>query len=201
MEQLLTNLGGLAGVGVLAGGFGIAYAQFRSGSTKAKDELIVTLKETAEAEQIKAERLAEEKRVLMDSHQKQINELTEKIGKLQGLYESAEKRNKEMLEILQGRNPEQKEFVEMMRKATQNSKKVTDDATSYMKKSIEILGEIQDFMKQLNQKAKENEERNDRVDNGPAHERDNMIKNIERRSKTNEERNVSQDKKKTGDHV
>lgn len=135
--------GGLAGIGVLAAGFGFAYAQFKSGAGKAKDDLITTLKETADVEREKAQRLNEEKNTLMISHQQQITALTEKIGKLQGLYEAAENRNKQMEDILQGRSPEQLKFMEQMTT-------VADQGGKYMHESRVILQDIKNFMTVIN---------------------------------------------------
>lgn len=127
--------GGLAGIGVLFGGLGFAYAQFRAGSGKAKDDLITTLKDTAVAEREKAKQLAKEKMEQSQFHQTQINQLNEKIGKLQGLYEESKDRNKEYLAILQGRNPEQQKFMEYL---TQ----VASESAKYMKELSEILRKI-----------------------------------------------------------
>lgn len=165
LEQLFSSLGGMAGVGILAGGLGVAYSQFKSGGNKAKDELIATLKETAIAEKVRAERLAAEKVTLLDSHQKQINELNNQLGKLQGLYESAEKRNREMMEILQGRSPEQTKFMELMTKAATESGKTTVQAGRYMEETTAALKAILAFMEALDKKATENSERIKRVDN------------------------------------
>lgn len=127
--------GGLAGIGVLFGGLGFAYAQFRSGSGKAKDDLIQTLKDTALAEREKASQLAKEKMEQSQFHQTQINQLNEKIGKLQGLYEESKDRNKEYLAILQGRNPEQQKFMTYLTE-------VASESAKYMKESSEILQKI-----------------------------------------------------------
>ena len=113
-NDLLDIFGGFAGLGVLAAGIGFAYAQLKSGGNKAKDDLISTLKETIVVEKEKVERLAEEKQTLIISHQQQINELSAKIGKLQGLHEANEKKIQEYVTILQGRSPEQRKFMDEM---------------------------------------------------------------------------------------
>lgn len=143
MDNPLNIFGGFAGVGVLAAGLGFAYSQLRLGASKAKDDLIDTLKETAQAERKKAENLAEEKVTLVASHQQQINELNNKIGKLQGLYEANENQKKEYLAILQGRNPEQEKFVQYITK-------VASESAKYMKDSSEILSDIKTFMALMN---------------------------------------------------
>lgn len=127
--------GGLAGIGVLFGGIGFAYAQFKAGSGKAKDDLIKTLKETALAEREKATQLEREKVEQSRIHQEQVNNLTEKIGKLQGQYEELKDRSREYLAILQGRNPEQQKFMEYLTE-------VASESAKYMKESSEILRKI-----------------------------------------------------------
>jgi len=129
LDYLSVIIGIFAGLGTLIAGIGFAYAQFKSGGDKAKDDLIDTLKETALVEREKATRLAEEKATIVGSHQTQINELSNKIGKLQGLYEAAEANKKEYLSILQGRDPQQKVFME---------------------ETTRILVEIRMFMEKLN---------------------------------------------------
>lgn len=142
-----------AGLGILVAGIGFAYAQFKMGEGKAKDSLIVTLKEAVDAERDKAARLAEEKSNLMNFHQAQINELNTKLGKLQGLYEASEKSKKEYLEILQGRDPTQKAFMEFMTQTTKSTNEVAVVAAEYMKDTIKILSEVKDFMQALNEKS------------------------------------------------
>lgn len=149
-SDALNLFGGFAGIGVLTAGLGFAYAQFKSGAGKAKDDLIAILKDTAKVEHDKAERLDGEKTALLANHQEQINQLTEKIGKLQGLYEAAEQRSKEYLEILQGRSPEQTKFMEALLKAAAESGKTTKDAKDYMETTAKILNEIKIFMAMMN---------------------------------------------------
>lgn len=127
--------GGLAGIGILFAGIGVAYAQFKTGSGKAKDDLIKTLKDTALAEREKATQLEREKVEQSRIHQEQVNVLTEKIGKLQGQYEELKDRSREYLAILQGRNPEQQKFMEYLTE-------VASESAKYMKESSEILRKI-----------------------------------------------------------
>ena len=176
MENALNVFGILAGVGVMAAGFGFAYSQFKLGSDKIKDNLISTLKETAEAEKVKAERLATEKITLVDSHQTQINELNNKMGKLQGLYEAAEAGKKEYLAILQGRDPAQQKFMEFMMEAGKSSNETTAVATKYMTDSIVILQQIRTFMEKLNTSADKNNKFLDEVVADTAHGEGKVLK-------------------------
>ena len=140
--EALNIFGGFAGIGILAAGMGFAYAQYRAGTSKAKDELILTLKESVDVEKDKSMRLTSEKETLIKSHQEQINELNKQIGILQGKSEANEKKMKEYMEILQGRNPEQEKFMEYI---TQ----VSTQSARYMKESSAILSDIKDFMGQM----------------------------------------------------
>ena len=148
MENGLNLFGGLAGIGALAAGIGFAYSQFRSGANQAKDDLIETLRDTALAEKVEKDRLAAEKTNIITSHQTQLNELNNKIGKLQGLYEANEKEKANYLQILQGRNPEQVKFMEYVTT-------VSGESAKYMKETSEILVELKTFMKELNDRHKE----------------------------------------------
>lgn len=168
--------GGLAGIGVLFGGLGFAYAQFRSGAGKAKDELISTLKETATAERDKAAQLAKEKVEQSQFHQTQINQLNEKIGKLQGLYEESKDRNKEYLAILQGRDPDQKKFMEIMSQAITEGAKVNAEAQKYMKDTSQILDEIKTFMKIMSGEVAKANLFNQEVVSDTAHNEGKVLK-------------------------
>lgn len=143
--------GGLAGIGALAAGIGFAYAQFKSGGNKAKDDLITTLKETAVVEREKSERLSIEKQTLIVSHQNQINELSARIGKLQGLQEANEKKIEEYKMILQGRSPEQQKFMEFMTN-------VAKESGQYMRDSSKILKDIQTSLNRLDGRIGHSEE-------------------------------------------
>lgn len=165
------------GLGTLIAGCGFAYAQFKTGGDKAKDDLIGTLKEAVEVERAKGTRLTEEKTTLISSHQLQINDLNNKIGKLTGLYEASENSKKEYLAILQGRDPAQKAFMESQQKfmelvLTQIKKndEVAPQAQKYMEETTRILAEIRTFMESLNNSATKNSAFLDEVDEATAHE-------------------------------
>ena len=120
----MEGFGGLAGIGALAAGIGFAYSQFKTGSNKAKEELIHTLELSLKAERDKNKEM-----------QDQINELRQNIGKLQGLHESNEKKIKEYLDILQGKSPEQVAFMTLLTEHVSETSK-------YMRETSHILAEI-----------------------------------------------------------
>ena len=151
------------GLGTLIAGCGFAYAQFKTGGDKAKDDLIDTLKEAVEVEKAKGVRLTEEKAILIDSHQSQINELNNKMGKLQGLYEASEQSKKEYLAILQGRDPanqkfieSQSKFMEIVMRQIEENQKTTPAVQAYMAETTKILMEIRHFMSNLNDSSQAN---------------------------------------------
>ena len=151
------------GLGTLIAGCGFAYAQFKTGGDKAKDDLIDTLKESVEVEKAKAIRLTEEKTTLIESHQTQINDLNNRLGKLQGLYEASEQSRKEYLAILQGRDPSQQKFMEsqtkfmeIVMKQIEENQKTTPAVQAYMVETTKILSEIRTFMVNLNESSQEN---------------------------------------------
>lgn len=139
MNEGLNIFGGFAGIGALTAGLGYAYSQFKSGGSKAKDELIATYQETIKAEREKVQVLTTEKTTLMGSHQEQMNILNGKIGKLEGLYEGALQRIKEYTEILQGKSPEQTEFMKLMVETARS-------ATEYMARSSSILAKVSEYV-------------------------------------------------------
>lgn len=127
-----TIVGIFIGIGALAVGIGFAYSQIKLGNGKAKDDLIDTLQKSLQAEKERAEDL-----------QEQINTMRQDIGKLQGLHEANEKKIDEYRSILQGRSPEQKQFMELMVRTAKRSEK-------YMQDSADIFDEIKIFMGLIN---------------------------------------------------
>lgn len=156
LQLVSTIVGVFMGLGALIAGIGFAYSQFKTGGDKAKDDLITTLKETAVVEREKATRLADEKITLVDSHQTQINLLNERIGKLQGLYESAEQSRQEYLKILQGRDPAQQKFMDIVLKQIEENAKTAPAVQLYMTETTKILVEIRTFMEKLNNSSTKN---------------------------------------------
>lgn len=142
IQTISIIVGVFIGLGTMIAGCGFAYAQYKTGGDKAKDNLIETLRATAEAEKAERVRLAEEKTQLVNSHQGQITQLTKDLSELKGRFDEQTKRANEYKEILQGRSPEQTEFMEFM---TQ----VANDSAKYMKESSNILKEIQKEIKSI----------------------------------------------------
>ena len=169
-QPISVIIGVFIGLGTLIAGSGFAYAQFRSGGDKAKDDLINTLKESVDVERAKSTRLMDEKAVLVNSHQIQINELNSKIGKLQGLWEASEASKKEYLAILQGRDPAQQKFMEIVLKQIDENAKTAPKAMEYMTETTKILMEIRTFMENLNDSSKENRKFLSEVAVDTAHE-------------------------------
>jgi hypothetical protein len=143
MTPSIDNLFNLfAGVGVLLAGVGFAYSQYKTGSGKAKDDLIATLEKQYQIEKEKTKQLELEKTTLISSHQTQLNEMQLEIGRLKGLHEGNEKKLKEYTDILQGRSPEQTEFMKLMTSAAR-------DNANYIKASSAVLKKINDRIDKL----------------------------------------------------
>jgi hypothetical protein len=146
-------IGIFVGLGTLIAGCGFAYAQFKTGGDKAKDDLIETLRATAEAEKAEKTRLASEKTELIASHQVQITQLSKDISELKGRFDETQKRANEYKEILQGRDPAQQKFMEVVLKQIEEGQKQSPAVQQYMRETAEILKEIRDFMQKLNEKG------------------------------------------------
>lgn len=155
-------------IGTISVALGTFIAMFfnakRKEETLYSERLIETLKENAEAERKKAERLAEENREQRESFQKQINDLKIEIANVKTLYETSEKSKQEYLEILKDKNPEQVAFMKLLTESANQSKATIQSSQKYMADTAKILAEVSIFMENLNNKALENEKRNKRVD-------------------------------------
>jgi len=111
--QLISLIVGIsAGLGIFVMGIGYAYSQFKAGASKAKDDLITTLKEQADAQTQRAERVSLEKTELIKNHQEQINLLNKDLGILQGRIDEQAKKTEEYKALLQGRDPQQFEMLQ-----------------------------------------------------------------------------------------
>ena len=151
-------------IAIILAGVAVFFTKFRELKDKSSRELIDTLKETAQAEREKAERLREENEKQRTYFQKEINDLKIEMANLKTLYETSEKSKQEYLEILKDKNPEQIAFMKLLTEAANQSKETITTSSAYMSESLKVLADIHKFMKTLNDKAIENENRNKRVD-------------------------------------
>lgn len=136
IQTLSIIIGIFTGLGILISGIGFGYAQFKTGASKAKDDLIKTLTQTLEIEKKKSEILNSEKNELVQSHQSQLNELVEKVGKLQGTIEAQDKKLEEYKEILQGRSPEQEKFMKFMVNGVKETSRILLDIKKEIKREV-----------------------------------------------------------------
>lgn len=136
IEEILRHLGGFIQLGLFCALMGFTFAQIRSGFNKdliaQKDSLIITLKENAVAAIDKAKRLEDDNKMITTQYQVKIDELTEKVGKVQGLYEGAEKRSQLLEAIFKGKSPDEEQYRKDMREFTKGVAK-------YMENSSKIL--------------------------------------------------------------
>lgn len=124
---LISALIGISvGLGTLIAGIGFAYAQFKSGGDKYKDNLIDTLKESVAILEEKTRKQSEEKSLLVTSHQTQLTELSKSLGVLQGRFDEQTRQIEMYKQLLQGRDPEQtkvlQEVHDLLTKINKNSK-------------------------------------------------------------------------------
>src|SRR3990167_2687027 len=124
---LISALIGISvGLGTLIAGIGFAYAQFKSGGDKYKDNLIDTLKESVAILEEKTRKQSEEKSLLVTSHQTQLTELSKSLGVLKGRFDEQTRQIEMYKQLLQGRDPEQtkvlQEVHDLLTKINKNSK-------------------------------------------------------------------------------
>lgn len=108
-------VGILIGLGTLIAGIGFAYAQFKSGGDKYKDNLIDTLKESVAILEDKNKKQSEERTLLINSHQSQLTQMAKEIGELRGQLHVYQEKSRDYKEILQGRDPEQTALLKEIR--------------------------------------------------------------------------------------
>jgi beta-N-acetylglucosaminidase len=125
METLL-NLN-LAEIGLFFVGFAYVFTYWKKGGNQASTEVINALKEQ---HQINADK---------------ISQLTKEVGILTGQLKEKNDRITMLESIVQGKNPEQIQYMADMRR-------FTEGVSTYMADSIKTLGEISIFMHNLNNK-------------------------------------------------
>lgn len=114
-QAISVIIGIFIGLGTLIAGIGFAYAQYKTGGDRYKDNLIDTLKDTAEVERSERERLTKEKTELLISHQGQINELTKQLSELKGRFDEQVKKANEYQALILNRDPILQETLQEIR--------------------------------------------------------------------------------------
>lgn len=155
--QLISIIVGIfIGLGTLVAGIGFAYAQFKTGGDKAKDDLIKTLRDTATAEKAERERLASERTELITSHQLQLTQLNKDFSELKGRFDEQTKRAQEYKELLQGRDPAQQKFMEIVMKQIEENQRTAPQVQKYMQETTKILTEIKKYIENTNKRNETN---------------------------------------------
>lgn len=116
-------------VGFLALGGGYLYIQWRTGGNNAATSVIAAYKEQVAI------------------NQKQISDLTHEVGVLTGQLKEKTDRIAVVEGLIQGRSPEQEQYMKDMREFTKG-------VAQYMRDSAEIFASMKVFMTQLNANAK-----------------------------------------------
>lgn len=153
LQTVSVIVGIFIGLGAMIAGIGYAYAQYKSGGDKYKDNLIDTLKATAEAERTERERLAKEKTELLMNHQVQITTLTKDQAELKGRLDEQSKKADEYKALLLGRDPELQK----------------------------ILSEIRSYLRTLTEQSNTNQNRNEGIDRSTQQEKGNVMRQQKRK--------------------
>lgn len=112
-------------IGILIVGIAYVATAWRSGSGKASIEVIQIYKERVE------------------TLSNRVSDLTKELGRLQGEIKGKDDKITFLEQLVQGRNPEQEQYMKDMRKFT---KGVAD----YMASSTKTLTEVSLFMRNIN---------------------------------------------------
>ena len=120
LELISAIIGVSIGIGAITIAIGYAYAQFKSGGDKYKDNLIDTLKESVAVLEAKNKQQAEERTQLLTSHQVQLTDLNKELGILQGRFDEQTRQLEAYKTLLQGRDPEQIKIMTEIREALVN---------------------------------------------------------------------------------
>jgi hypothetical protein len=88
---------------------------------------------------------------------------------MKGANTEKDKKIVELTEMLQGRNPEQEQYMESMRQFTQG-------VAVYMRDSAEILNGLRTFMSELNRKSQINQTRNENIDASTVKNRGHLLR-------------------------
>jgi hypothetical protein len=150
IQTVSVIVGVFMGLGTFIAGTGFAYAQYKAGGDKYKDSLIDTLKEAITLEQDKNKRLSEERTELIASHQQQITSLTKDFAELKGRFDEQAKKAEEYKALLQGRDPEQQEFMRVVLAEIKKNQATTPAVQTYMRETTVILKEIKEYIKTAN---------------------------------------------------
>lgn len=118
----------LAEIGLLVLGIAYVFTYWTKGGNQASTEVINALKEQA------------------DLNSKKISELLHEVGVLTGTLKEKDERIKLLEALVQGRSPEQTQYMLDMRQ-------FTEGVAKYMDGTTKTLGEISVFMHNLNTKS------------------------------------------------
>lgn len=139
-KTLLLIFGSIAGIGVLAGGFGYLMSVVKKGSRQKDAELMTNAEQIAnfykeQTDQYKI--IVSEKEaqwaVKEGEWNKRFTDLSREVGLIKGQLVEKEKQAKEYLDILQNRDPETKKFYELVISAIDNQNKVNAEITRVLK--------------------------------------------------------------------
>ncbi len=134
LQIILTVMGILTSLGLLAGGIGYLYSKLKSGAKEARAEstdLVTSNDQIKQFYKEQNEDLKNINKVLSDK----VETLTREVGEIRGQLNAETRQKEEYLLILKDKNPETKQFMEYMVQAVK-------DQTTVNTEIVRILGEI-----------------------------------------------------------
>ncbi len=136
---ILSILGVLSSVGILAGGIGYLVGQFRRGTKQEKAESTDLIKSNDDIKQFYKEQNDDLKEINKVLSQK-IEVLTREVGEIRGQLTAETAQRKEYQLIFENRDPETKKFNELVIKSLSDLHKVSAEM-------VRVLGEIHNMSK------------------------------------------------------
>lgn len=139
-------IGSIASIGILVGGAGYFLQAWRKGSKEEKTEVVSSADQLSSFWKEQVDGFKE----VVATLQEKINTMTGEIGELRGQLNEKTKQAAEYKEILQGQNPEMKQFMETMLAVSEQSQKFMADNVGFQQTQSNVMTEIKDFMSQIN---------------------------------------------------
>lgn len=144
LDTILSILGILTSIGVLAGGVGYLASSFKKGSTQKDHEIISNAEQITKFYKDQAEtykNMLADKETAWNEEKKEwnvkFNELTKEVGTINGKLAEKEKQAEQYLAILQNRDPETKEFNKFVIQAVKDSSQMHERMMEVLQKLLD----------------------------------------------------------------
>jgi hypothetical protein len=140
LQVILTIVGAIGSVGILAGGFGFLFSKFRKGTMEEKTDIMSSADQLTNfwKEQITGfkdviKELREKLEIQTKEFNTQLQVMGNELGQVRGQLEAEARQKKEYLAILENRDPATKQFMEYMVKSMENQDKMLQEIFKYAK--------------------------------------------------------------------